>query len=165
MKKLIHVMLVTLFLGVSFMPIQSVSAATLTLANGFGGNVNATGPGETVSGSSSGAVILGFPLSFSIWSLTVSDTTDVKFDFSDDSVVSVINSTQLIGDFSLSLVAGIYNFMLIPSSPTAAFSFDISSPQVTSPVPVPAAVWLFGSAVAGLLGGLRRKNKLAVAQA
>jgi hypothetical protein len=106
---------------------------------------------------------LGFPLSFSIWSLTVSDTTDVKFDFSDESIVSVINSSQLIGDFSLSLVAGVYNFLLLPSQPNVAFSFTISTPQITSEVPVPAAVWLFGSAMAGLLGGLRRRNKLVTA--
>lgn len=163
MKKLIHTLLVTLFLGVSFLPMQTVSAATLTLANGFGGTVDVAGPGESVEGSSSGTVIFGFPLSFSIWSLTVSDATEVKFDFTDDSVVSVIDSSQLIGDFSLSLVAGVYNFLLLPSQPNSAFSFVISTPQITSEVPVPAAVWLFGSAIAGLLGGLRRKNKLVTA--
>lgn len=35
-----------------------------------------------------------------------------------------------------------------------------SNADVPPPIPVPAAVWLFGSAIAGLMGVTRRKNKV-----
>lgn len=38
----------------------------------------------------------------------------------------------------------------------------ITNPNPPNPVPVPAAVWLFGSALAGLVGTARRKSKTAI---
>ena len=38
-------------------------------------------------------------------------------------------------------------------------NIDITSMQVTSVVPIPAAVWLFGSGLAGLIGVARRHRQ------
>ena len=39
-----------------------------------------------------------------------------------------------------------------------SFTFDLLDSGQTSPVPVPAAVWLFGSGLIGLIGVARRKK-------
>ena len=57
---------------------------------------------------------------------------------------------------------GITGIPMAPSGPTAGFSAnfstDLTATPKTSTVPVPAAVWLFGSGLLGLLGVVRRKK-------
>lgn len=161
MKKL----LIVLFISMSLMAMQDASSATLTLANGFGGLLTTQGPAGTVAGSSSGApsTVFGTVLPFSSWALSVSEATTVKFDFSDNAVSSVLDSTLRTGDFTLSLAAGVYNFILNPSSANSGFTFEINASNAVGQVPVPAAAWLFGSALLGLAGVIRRKSQPALA--
>jgi hypothetical protein len=130
----------------------------LTLSNILigAGSVVTAGPAETVEGASSGAALFAFPgiPSFSMWTLTVSDAADVAFDFTGiSSVASFINGLAFnTTSFVASLAAGTYVFSTI-SAAGSPFTFTASN------VPVPAAVWLFGSAIAGLLGVTRRKSQ------
>ena len=39
----------------------------------------------------------------------------------------------------------------------AGFHFTLDNAEIAAPVPLPAAVWLFGAGLAGLLGQIRRK--------
>lgn len=156
MKKLYIVVL-----SLGLMALQPAVAATLTLSNGFGGLLATQGPAAIVAGSSAGtpSTVFGTVLPFSSWALSVSEATAVRFDFSDNAVSSIIGATTRTGDFTLNLAAGVYNFMLNPSSPNARFNFEISSSAVVGEVPVPAAAWLFGSALLGMAGFVRRKSQ------
>ena len=177
MKKLIHTLLVTLFLGISFMPMHAASAATLTLGNTFGGAVQ-TGSGSTVSGEASGFVLFGI----SLWTLQVDSDTEVQFNLgnaagADFSIAAsglfdnggfapppVFGFSGSTGSTLLS--AGLYYLQIFPGFANIGQSYNLTISEIMSPVnqvPVPAAVWLFGSAIFGLLGGLRRKNKLVTA--
>jgi len=51
--------------------------------------------------------------------------------------------------------AGIFSY---PSNKIINYSANVSYLHTTSPVPVPAAVWLFGSGLLGLIGFVRRKT-------
>jgi hypothetical protein len=54
---------------------------------------------------------------------------------------------------------GIHRFELSSSAPdTAGIAFDDVTFDSTSPIPIPAAVWLFGSGLLGLIGISRRKK-------
>jgi len=161
MKKFVF----ALFLSIGLIATQAASAATLTLANGFGGLLTTQGPAGAVAGSSSGSptTVFGTVLPFSSWALSVSEAATVKFDFSDNAVTSIIDTTTRTGDFTLTLAAGVYNFILNPSSANSGFRFEISASDVVGEVPVPAAAWLFGSALLGLAGVIRRKSQPALA--
>ena len=153
--------LIALLFGMSLMSMQTASAATLTLEAPFligAGSVVTGGPAETVEGASSGAAIFAFPgvPSFSMWTLTVSEATDVQFDFTGiSSVASLIDGLAFsTTSFIASLAAGTYIF-----STTSAAGTPFTFTAAVSNVPVPAAVWLFGSAIAGLIGVTRRKSQ------
>lgn len=160
---------IALLFGISLMSIQTVSAATLGLSTFFGGSVTTAGPGASVTGTSTSPV--------SIWSLNVADTVspvNVNFtlagappvvSFLSGSTHYEFSSTPTNSTFNLLLAAGSYFFGLVPSN-GGAYGFTASldaDPIPPSNVPVPAAVWLFGSALLGLVGAGRRKSQPALA--
>jgi len=96
------------------------------------------------------------------------DTLATLSAFDDDILVSATSSY----DGTSMLLSGTGNALLLSGNwrnrfcsgtatdDTACEAYHLSSINVspaTSPVPVPAAVWLFGSALAGLIGFSRRK--------
>lgn len=60
--------------------------------------------------------------------------------------------------FTGALTAGQYTFWLNETSTDPGLTYDLEFRVQAAPVPVPAAVWLLGSAFA-VLGGLRRRNR------
>ena len=163
---------IALLFGMSLMSMQTASAATLTLANFLGGSVVTAGPATTVSGTATGAPTAFFGLPFSAWSLNVSDPTPVNFNLSGTTpytgIIAGMGSLLSFNNtsFSAVLAAGNYLFAVLPSAANSPYSFSISAGTaggVVGNVPVPAAVWLFGSALLGLMGVGRRKSQPALA--
>ena len=82
---------------------------------------------------------------------------------------TTIQATPALGDNpsgTLPLIANSFGGSPMGTAPFPGYyaNFDISSIHITgvgggSPVPVPAAVWLFGSGLVGLVGVARRKKK------
>lgn len=76
------------------------------------------------------------------WSVALFDLSD--FGFADDAA---------LGDFTIDLIAGGYNRLADISSLNTALA---TGPE-PSPVPVPAAIWLFASGLLAMAGVARRK--------
>jgi hypothetical protein len=148
---------IALLFGMSLLSMQSASAATLTLTNVFGGNP-ASASGSTVTGHSSDL----FKPNASIWTLEVSGLgASGLADLTMSTVTNAVGLNYFFDIPSLSRVsAGIYNlaFYLTPAALTHYdFTLTAKDVPVVGNVPVPAAVWLFGSALAGLMSAGRRK--------
>jgi len=87
----------------------------------------------------------------------VGDTVEISaFDSSANFLGSVVQAANGLVD--LSAFADIRRLFFDDSSTGAGFAYDsITFDSTVSPVPVPAAAWLFGSAVLGFFG-MRRKS-------
>jgi hypothetical protein len=156
------------------MAIQNASAASLTLANEFGGSVS-TASGTSVSGAATGEAlkVLGVALPFSVsgWSFTLDSDSEVSFAltgglafssgvFGNSSFLppSVYSFSGATGTALLS--AGSYWLAVFSGFGNVGIPYDLTisvDDDVNGVVPVPAALWLFGSAMFGLLGFTRRK--------
>jgi len=99
------------------------------------------------------------PLDIDIYQVT--GVTDVAGPAINYELSSSLGSAPM-GALAIGLMAGT-NYLVQASGTLSpgTYSFDI---QVSSVVPVPAAVWLFGTAIVGLFG-LRRKSGSTVAAA
>jgi len=150
---------IALFFAISLMSMQTASSATLNLRNTFGGKAS-TNAGTTVGGFSKDKLMLG-GLPTTTWVLKVSDYTKLMFDFTGTTsflTLLDLGSKTLTfnsASFFTHLDKGTYTFIVNPSALKQPYSFSISS------VPVPAAIWLFGSALVGLVGTARRKPRQA----
>lgn len=171
---------IALLLSMSLMAMQTASAATLTLANLSAGSVTAS-TGTAVAGQASGAAasFLGFPLPFSVssWTLDVSSATNVSFNLSgvlpfstglfNNSTFTAPSALSFTGSTASALLsAGTYYLAVFSGFGNVGVPYDlnITSTDVSvGNVPVPAAVWLFGSALMGLIGAGRRKAQPALA--
>jgi hypothetical protein len=76
---------------------------------------------------------------------------------SDMGAVGVTNAIQLFG-FTGNAVAGTLNSYILGSATLAADGTLAINPGSPAPVPLPAAVWLFGSGLMGLVGVSRRRK-------
>ena len=149
---------IVLFLAIGLMSTESVLAASLDLANNFGGSVT-TPSGATVEGSASGA---------SSWVLSVDTDSLVDFDLDSGSFFSILGGNGLAfvfntDTFQANLVAGSYLFAILPGLANVPYTFSVSVAPVVGAIPVPGALWLFGSAFLGMIGTLRRKSHSAPA--
>lgn len=70
----------------------------------------------------------------------------------------MIIASGIINTVSTDSIAGQFSEDLIGNDSNRARLFVGSFGQATSVVPVPAAVWLFGSGLIGLIGIARRKK-------
>ena len=70
---------------------------------------------------------------------------------------SSTTAIDVLGTFDFGSLTGIRSLHLISSSSRAATMLD-NLTFTASPVPVPAAVWLFGSGIMGLFGAARMKK-------
>lgn len=163
-----------LVFGLSLISIQAASAATLSLTNVIGGAADSIGPNQSVSGSSDGTTItlFGMKIPFSVWSLNVSEATSVHFELSGDvtSFQTIIeNGSGIPQPFLTSsfdavyTAAGQYLLAVLPSTLGVPYSFTATSVgknvDNVGNVPIPAAFWLFGSALTGLIGMACRKSR------
>ena len=155
MKKL----LVVLGLAIAAFSFQA-AAATYSLTN-LTTAVNDTGPNlvansEHVSGGFSTAWLL---TSDADTKSLVTVTANPAFKYALDVLVNGINVLQFATSnldkvFNLTFLSTDVVQFLVAGNAGRSGSIDIS----VSSVPVPAAVWLFGSALMGLIGASRRKN-------
>lgn len=155
MKKL----LVVLSLAMAALSFQA-GAATFSLINLSTGNVdigpNLVADGEHVSGAFTTAWEFG---SDTDGSAVVAITGNPDFNF--DALVKVngidvltFASNALDKVFNISFLAGDIVEFFVSGTAGRSGNIDIS----VSGVPVPAAVWLFGSAIMGMMGLTRRKK-------
>jgi hypothetical protein len=142
--------LIALLLGIGLMAMQTASAATLTLS---GANPSVS----VFQGTHDVSVLGSVPAGTSLWL-----STNDNFSNQNVTVGSPFSFTGA-GDVLLGAVGGaLVNFSLTFTGGGAIALFltdeDGNAPPVNG-VPVPAAVWLFGSALMGLVGVARRKNQ------
>jgi len=78
---------------------------------------------------------------------------------SSDNVLKTVMATAGSGVGSMVLLLGDYNIHFLGTEGGEGAAVTLSA----SAVPVPAAVWLFGSAIMGLFGASRRKSSTVVA--
>ncbi len=82
-----------------------------------------------------------------------------------DGLIQSAFATLAFGDVFTAAIGGWDGYLMVdflaPNEPYTAFDFvELSVDPITpNVVPVPAAVWLFGTALVGLVGFGRRKNK------
>ena len=145
MKKLF----VAILFGICSMSIQTASAATLTLTQKFGDGIITTGSGPSVGG----ATTIGAVWSIGLSGLGSSGLADLALSLTSvgQSVTAFFNVDPITG-----LTAGEYFLTIIGNT-----KFTINATDVIVPphgeIPIPSAVWLFGSALLGLLGACRVK--------
>lgn len=154
---------IALLFGLSLTSMQSASAAMLNLTQIFGGGVSTGSGTDTVTGSSLNDLMLN-PTNSSIWKLELSDLgpsgfADLDFDLNLGGPTGFDMSFTAPSFQNLS--ANTYFLSLFPKIPTVSYNFTLSATDVPGqvPVPVPAAVWLFGSALLGLVGVTTRKSQ------
>ncbi|GAB6141885.1 hypothetical protein JCM14076_26140 [Methylosoma difficile] len=157
-------------------------AATLSLsAITAGATVSAANANDIVGGGAITSANTSFTYK---WSLVLSSTVDVlltttntpftnlltspvyTFALKDSTGTTTINSLTgaIGGQFTVaSLAAGTYEIWISGKTKLSGGVNSSFSVFNTSPVPVPAAVWLFGSAFMGLVGVSRRKGKTSMA--
>jgi hypothetical protein len=150
---------IALLFGLSLTSMQTASAAMLNLTQIFGGGAVIGSGTDTVTGSSLDDLMLN-PTNASIWKLDLSGLgpsglADLDFDLNLGGITGFDMSFTGSSDFK-NLSADTYFLSLFPKLPTVSYNFTLSATDV-SQVPVPAAVWLFGSALLGLVGFTTRK--------
>lgn len=149
-----------IFFGLIFALLAfQVNAATINLNSGNAGSLNNFAEqqpfGETHQ-LNLDASIATWNLDFSIQDISLNSTGGFGLQIfnSAGSLVATVTPPSSI----LTLAAGDYTMKFIGSGGTAANGLVIGTAAAVSGVPVPAAVWLFGSALMGLVGASRRKS-------
>jgi hypothetical protein len=150
---------IALLFAVSCLSMQTASAATLTLTNDAFGTASPSS-GSSVTGHSADL----FKPNSSIWTLEVSGLGASGLAELTMSFISSASGYTFFSDIPslTSVSAGIYHlaFFLKPAALTHYdFTINATDVPVSGNVPVPAAVWLFGSALLGLIGMGRRKSQ------
>ena len=113
-------------------------------------------PNTTVI-SATGATKFDFLSGF--WSAGLTGNTDIQFEgYVNNHLVHTSSIYNLNGSSVTPILLNWYGIdsLSILSSPSIWIADNLDVNLYTSPVPVPAAVWLFGSAILGFMG-LRRK--------
>ncbi len=169
--------LIVLLIGISWLSVQTVSAATLSLTKTYLGDshVLGSGSGASVEGKSSGAPLVnmgGLP-GTAAWSLSVSGgSAVVDFVFTGIQALTAVISTEssFSGYASTTFSTDVLtegNYILFVTSPANlayTFTASIQNALPDTVVPLPASLWLFGSAIMGMMGGtLRRKSSTTIA--
>jgi hypothetical protein len=163
--------LIALFFSMGLLSMQTASASTITLENLSAGAVT-TGSGETVTGTGNGEGLFGIlPFSVSSWKLSVDSAIKLDFNLSgglpfSTSLFDTPSFTpppvfNFVGSFGTAMLSsGTYYLSIFSGMGKAGVPYDLSiAPSAVSAVPVPAAIWLFGSVLAGLIGSSRSKSQ------
>jgi hypothetical protein len=166
---------IALLFGLSVLSMQIATAATMTLTNLSAGDVT-TGTGSTVAGTGNGDALLGIlPFSISSWKLDVDSSASLDFNLSGGLAFSTSlfdNPTfmpppkfSFVGATGTTMLdAGSYYISVFSGFGNVGTPYDLSiTPSAVSAVPLPAAVWLFGSALLGVVGVTTRKSQAKLA--
>ena len=151
---------IALLFGMSLMSMQTASAATLSLAQVFGTGSVTTASGSEVEGTGTGGTLWEVTLS----GLGLGGTADLDLDSHVSGPITFFSS-GFIGTNGIGVSDGIYQLaiFLLPSTSTFTFTVELDNVQPGIATPIPAAIWLFGSALLGLIGVSGRKSKSALA--
>jgi len=159
------------FFALLFMMTGVVSAASLSVAanNPFSGSISNTGSFSQINSATFGGQ---FSDGFTVTNTGASDAKisllggDATFSgnisafsvfFAGSGDLAVMGSPSWgVNAFSAILTAGSSVQLLVTGAfdPTAAYDLSLQAMET----PIPAAVWLFGSALMGLFGASRRKS-------
>ncbi len=160
MKKMLFALMLSLFA-------MQANAVSISLdTDGQTKFLNAEIPGD---GFGPHEMVLGGNPSGSLWetSLSIIDLTAGSVtNFSAEVINNITGAITTVlpgttGGITLPLALGNYtvNFLGTPGPSTFGLTLIAHVEEIqTSAVPVPAAVWLFGSALMGLIGVSRRKS-------
>jgi hypothetical protein len=154
--------LIALLFGMSLMAMQSASAATLTLSL-------LSGSGSVVTGSGSeSSPVSGSGSSATFWEVTLSGLGaggTANLDLSTVISGPISNfAAGFLGTNGIGLSDGVYTLAILLLPSTSSYTFEVALSNVAGGVvPVPAALWLFGSALLGLVGVTGRKSKAPLA--
>jgi hypothetical protein len=141
MKKYITALL----LSIGLMAMQSASAATLSLDNASSTvTLNGNNTGSSTGTGTFDVIITG----------NSGELVDILFSMTGGGLV-FNGGTDPVG-----ISPGTYGVQLFGRN---TFTAEIVPSDVGGEIPVPAAVWLFGSALMGLFGVRRRKTTSAIA--
>jgi hypothetical protein len=148
--------LIAILFGISFLSIQTVSASTLIALN-----PNGLQTIDLVSNEVHATFNPGEPSQPLFFDLQLDAASDVSFDIGSANLsfydsFGALSATFLTGSFSSMLSGGDNFFAIFSQGSSAPIVFNINEVQV---VPVPAALWLFGSALLGLMGVSSRKSQ------
>lgn len=156
MKKLFIALLFT----VCATAMQNASAASLSLSLVGGSGSVTTAAGNQVSGSGTSGTFWNVELS----GLASNEIADLALSTTITGPISTFAS-GLLGTNGIGLGNGTYTLaiFLAPSTSSYNFNVDLQNIRVVDAVPVPAALWLFGSALLGLMGVSRRKSPAGLA--
>jgi hypothetical protein len=151
--------LIALLFGMSLMAMQTASAASLALSQTFGTGSVTTPSGTTVSGNGSGSTLWDVTLT----GLGAGGTADITL--LNQVVTGPVSffASGFLGTNGIGVGDGTYQLLILLAPTSSSFTFDVALSNVAQGVvPVPAAVWLFGSALMGLVGVARRKSQPAL---
>jgi hypothetical protein len=150
---------IALILGMGLLSMQTASAATLSL-NGSPAGAIVAGTSGTFSLTVAGAIagdILQFYIPSSATSPTFGGTGIMNF-----SLTNAGQVTPLFDGLTTLVVGGTSSFVAaIGHLDNNVFVPDAAVPSLNTPIP--AAMWLFGSALMGLVGVARRKSQAVLA--
>jgi hypothetical protein len=106
--------------------------------------------------------IQGSNLGAAIWSAHMTSVSDIlSFSFIFNQAEWLATDTNSSNLFGTAHTNGFYTLVIGGHGGLPGQGFVYNTMVTTSAVPVPGAVWLFGSALAGLVGFGRRKQQLA----
>ncbi len=156
--------LMVAFFAIACMSIQKVFAATLSLSNVT--NTTSTNLGVT---QASGVTVSAALQGVSVWAVELSGLgssglADLDFSITVKGVPKLFLPYFNVPDIT-SLTAGTYFLTVIALPGAITYDFTISATEISGSgvVPVPAALWLFGSALAAVFGVSHRKRRIALA--
>ncbi|WP_151669227.1 hypothetical protein [Nitrincola schmidtii] len=164
MKKLILgavLMLASFVVSAASVSITPVSGAIQLSAGDYYQAGNTSTFQLELNGIDTGIASVGFTASLSDWSYSLFEGTDTSGTPAFSAGTFVANSAQ---GFSLTMVSSVIYSLVLSGDVGTSFGFltTFNVPIEVSEVPLPAAVWLFGSVLLGGLAMRRRSQKMNV---
>jgi hypothetical protein len=148
-----------IFFGLIFSLLAfQVNAATINLNSSNAGSFHNFSEAQDFSNAGNTLVldssIANWNLDFSIQDISSGSITGFGLEvYSGGLLVATVTPPSSV----ITLAAGTYTLRFVVQGGVGANGLVIGTAAAVSGVPVPAAVWLFGSALMGLVGASRRK--------
>ena len=101
--------------------------------------------------------VAGAPLKYSVFDAATYNSNLNYLSLFDDNHDDAFGGPWGDPDFDILLAAGRYSLALSSHENAGTYNFTTNAVSVLSAVPVPAAAWLFGTALLGFFGFSRRK--------
>ena len=148
---------IAILFAVNLLSIQNASAATLSLSLLGGIGSVTTASGTDVSGNGR----LGTFWEVTLSGLAANEVADLDLDTRISGPITFF-SAGFLGTDGLGVRNGTYTLGIFLTPLTSSYTFNVALENIQA-IPVPAAVWLFGSALFGMMGFVRRKSPATLA--